>query len=114
MRVTGLQGREAGGYVHRSKIDNRKQIRPPAGIAVPNEGLPDHFLTRPAGLLAFRLRETPLPAPPPTPLPPIPDRPALLPFQTCDGCERAFRAPEPGRCRDCRNHPTLERLRAAG
>ncbi|PZH07961.1 helix-turn-helix domain-containing protein, partial [Streptomyces sp. NTH33] len=21
---------------------------------------------------------------------------------TCDGCERAFRAPEPGRCRDCR------------
>ncbi|GGZ54189.1 hypothetical protein GCM10010371_12210 [Streptomyces subrutilus] len=22
------------------------------------------------------------------------------PFQTCDGCERAFRAPAPGRCRD--------------
>lgn len=27
--------------------------------------LPDRFLTRPAGILAFRLRETPLPAPPP-------------------------------------------------
>ncbi|MFF3894455.1 hypothetical protein ACFYY3_14910 [Streptomyces sp. NPDC001812] len=76
--------------------------------------LPDHFLTRPAGILAFRLRETPLPAPPPAPLPPAPDRPAVLPFQTCDGCERAFRAPQPGHCRDCRNHPARERLRAAG
>ncbi|WP_055628094.1 hypothetical protein [Streptomyces hirsutus] len=76
--------------------------------------LPDHFLTRPVGLLAFRLRETPLPVPPPTPLSPAVDHPAASPFQTCDGCERAFRAPEPGRCRDCRNHPTLEHLRAAG
>ncbi|MFE9922194.1 hypothetical protein ACFYQA_11555 [Streptomyces sp. NPDC005774] len=67
--------------------------------------LPDHFLTRPAGILAFRLRETPLPAPPPAPLPSFAERPALLPFQTCEGCERAFRAPEPGqRCRDCRRH----------
>ncbi|MFF3893945.1 hypothetical protein ACFYY3_12280 [Streptomyces sp. NPDC001812] len=64
--------------------------------------LPDHFLTRPAGILAFRLRETPLPAPPPAPLPLAPGRPAVLPFQTCDGCERAFRAPQPGHCRDCR------------
>ncbi|MFD6324841.1 hypothetical protein ACFWOL_18680 [Streptomyces sp. NPDC058442] len=64
--------------------------------------LPDHFLTRPAGILAFRLRETPLPAPPPVPLSLAPDRPAVLPFQTCDGCERAFRAPQPGHCRDCR------------
>ncbi|MGW3682907.1 hypothetical protein [Streptomyces prasinus] len=67
--------------------------------------LPDHLLTRPAAILAFRLRETPLPAPPPAPLPSFPERPVLLPFQTCDGCERAFRAPEPGqRCRDCRRH----------
>ncbi|MEU3095770.1 hypothetical protein ABZ690_13360 [Streptomyces sp. NPDC006967] len=64
-------------------------------------GLPDPFLTRPVGILAFRLRETPLPAPPPVSLP---ARPAVPPFQTCDGCERAFRAPEPGRCRDCRRH----------
>ncbi|MFF0106211.1 hypothetical protein [Streptomyces hirsutus] len=73
--------------------------------------LPDHFLTRPVGLLAFRLRETPLPAPPPAPLPPLAERPAVLPFQTCDGCERAFRAPEPGRCRDCRRRE--EKLPAA-
>ncbi|WP_176954914.1 hypothetical protein [Streptomyces prasinopilosus] len=67
--------------------------------------LPDHFLARPAAILAFRLRETPLPAPPPAPLPSFAERPDLLPFQTCDGCERAFRAPEPGqRCRDCRRH----------
>ncbi|MFE4408279.1 hypothetical protein [Streptomyces sp. NPDC056821] len=72
--------------------------------------LPDRFLTRPAGILAFRLRETPLPAPPPL-RPPAERLPAVLPFQTCDGCERAFRAPEPGRCRDCRS---ANRLRAAG
>ncbi|MEV6589811.1 hypothetical protein [Streptomyces acidicola] len=73
--------------------------------------LPDHFLTRPAGILAFRLRETPLPAPPPRPLPDDATRPVVLPFQTCDGCERAFRAPEPGCCRDCRSG---DRLRSAG
>ncbi|WP_308407373.1 helix-turn-helix domain-containing protein [Streptomyces platensis] len=66
-------------------------------------------LKNPAGLLAHRLRELlppPLPAGPETP--PGPDRgedrssrPA--PFQTCDGCERAFRGREPGLCRDCRD-----------
>ncbi|MFI1565328.1 hypothetical protein ACH4ZX_20135 [Streptomyces sp. NPDC020490] len=73
--------------------------------------LPDHFLTRPARILAFRLRETPLPAPPPRPLDEHAPRPAVLPFQTCDGCERAFRAPEAGQCRECRRK---NRLRAAG
>ncbi|MFE3380786.1 hypothetical protein [Streptomyces anulatus] len=29
-------------------------------------------------------------------------RVTITPFQTCDGCERAFRSPTPGRCRDCR------------
>ncbi|MFJ2764728.1 hypothetical protein [Streptomyces prasinus] len=77
--------------------------------------LPDHLLARPAAILAFRLRETPLPAPPPAPLPSFPERPVLLPFQTCDGCERAFRAPEPGqRCRDCRGRLVQGPLRAAG
>ncbi|GGV69847.1 hypothetical protein GCM10010294_27280 [Streptomyces griseoloalbus] len=49
MRVTGLQARDADGYVRR---DNHKQIRPPAGTAIPNEGLtyqeaqPSQWLTR--------------------------------------------------------------------
>ncbi|WP_405880451.1 hypothetical protein OG762_18680 [Streptomyces sp. NBC_01136] len=64
------------------------------------DGLPAHFLARPARVLAHRLREVPLP-PPPAQSPP-PARPSALPWQTCDGCERAFRAPEPTSCRDCR------------
>ncbi|KNE80643.1 MULTISPECIES: hypothetical protein [Streptomyces] len=88
-----------------------------AGVEAPQitelltTGLPDRFHARPAGILAFRLRETPLPAPPPPPPAHPVDHPAVLPFQTCDGCERAFRAPVPGRCRDCRSE---EALRAAG
>ncbi|MFD5442187.1 hypothetical protein [Streptomyces tendae] len=76
--------------------------------------LPDRFRARPASFLAFRLRETPLPVPPSAPLPVTVERPAVLPFQTCDGCERAFRAEEPGHCRSCRNHLAGEHLRVAG
>ncbi|MGW0861234.1 winged helix DNA-binding protein [Streptomyces sp. NPDC002611] len=75
--------------------------------------LPDRLLSRPAGILAFRLREAPLPAPPPRPLAEGASRPVALPFQTCDGCERAFRAPEPGRCRGCRTREPGDLLRAA-
>ncbi|MFF9485943.1 hypothetical protein [Streptomyces sp. NPDC014676] len=70
------------------------------------EGLPDHLLTRPAGILAYRLRETPLPLPPPSPTR-RDERPTVLPFQTCDGCDKAFRAPEPGQCRSCRSGSRL-------
>ncbi|MEV5971807.1 helix-turn-helix domain-containing protein [Streptomyces sp. NPDC051921] len=52
-------------------------------------------LWRPAALLAHRLSER-LPAPPPF------RAPRQHPLQTCDGCERPFRAAAPGRCRDCR------------
>ncbi|MFH9585457.1 hypothetical protein ACH4LS_10025 [Streptomyces luteogriseus] len=76
--------------------------------------LPDRFRARPASVLAFRLRETPLPLPPRAPLPPDVERPVVLPFQTCDGCERAFRAEEPGHCRSCRDRLAGEGLRAAG
>ncbi|MEW2570726.1 hypothetical protein [Streptomyces sp. NPDC047070] len=72
--------------------------------------LPDTFLTRPAGLLAYRLKETPL-APPVRIGSPEPSvRPSVVPLRNCDGCDRAFRAPQPGRCRDCRSQ---EPFRAA-
>ncbi|MGW7454172.1 helix-turn-helix domain-containing protein [Streptomyces sp. NPDC054787] len=57
----------------------------------------------PAAVLAYRLTALLPPS-----LPPAPEAPAAVrpvgrpdPFQTCDGCERAFRAPHPGRCRTC-------------
>ena len=60
--------------------------------------LPEHFVARPARILAYRLKEPPLPAPAPPPPPP-----PVLPWQTCDGgCDRVFRAAHPGTCRDCR------------
>ncbi|MFE9066037.1 hypothetical protein [Streptomyces violaceusniger] len=61
--------------------------------------LPDRLLTRPARILAFRLGEPPLPVP--TPAAP-PSTPPALPWRTCDGCDRAFRSADGGRCRDCR------------
>ncbi|WP_405980230.1 helix-turn-helix domain-containing protein [Streptomyces sp. NBC_00158] len=56
----------------------------------------------PAAVIGYRLRAGIPPRMPATPPPAAgtavrrPD-----PWQNCDGCERAFRAPEPGRCRDC-------------
>jgi hypothetical protein len=64
--------------------------------------LPSEPLCRPAALLAHRLAAQLPPPPPfraPSPPPAAPDR-----FQTCDGCDRAFRAPTPGQCRDCRSN----------
>ncbi|MCX4823591.1 helix-turn-helix domain-containing protein [Streptomyces sp. NBC_01142] len=70
----------------------------PAQVARTLTGdLPAGIIRRPAGLLAHRLTQwlpPVLPAAPASAAPPDP-------FQTCDGCERAFRAPEPGRCSDC-------------
>ncbi|MFF0213723.1 helix-turn-helix domain-containing protein [Streptomyces vinaceus] len=56
-------------------------------------------LRSPASVLAYRLKAL---LPPHLPAAPEP-RPVRRPdpFQTCDGCERAFRSPRPGRCRDC-------------
>ncbi|WP_428986158.1 helix-turn-helix domain-containing protein [Streptomyces pyxinae] len=51
----------------------------------------------PAALLAHRLTAQLPPAP--AFRPPPAARPD--PIQTCDGCDRAFRAPAPGRCRAC-------------
>ncbi|MFJ3773671.1 helix-turn-helix domain-containing protein [Streptomyces sp. NPDC090075] len=65
-------------------------------------GLPQDPIKHPAAFLAHRLTAL---LPPQLPIPvslgaSAPARPD--PLQTCDGCERAFRAPGPGRCRDCR------------
>ncbi|MDQ0776273.1 hypothetical protein QF026_004739 [Streptomyces aurantiacus] len=74
--------------------------------------LPDHFLTRPARILAYRLKETPLGLPAPARGAELSERrPAVVPMWNCDGCDRGFRAAEPGRCRDCRSR---DQLRAAG
>ncbi|MFD3590809.1 helix-turn-helix domain-containing protein [Streptomyces sp. NPDC058683] len=64
--------------------------------------LPQDPVKHPAAFLAHRLASQlpphlPAPAPRDTPTPAHPD-----PFQTCEGCERAFRSARPGRCRDCR------------
>ncbi|MDQ1017274.1 helix-turn-helix domain-containing protein [Streptomyces afghaniensis] len=68
--------------------------------------LPDD-MRHPAGVLAHRLEHLlppPLPASPPAAsMRTGTARCRPHPFQTCDGCERAFRAPQAGRCRDCRS-----------
>ncbi|MFJ8842839.1 hypothetical protein ACIRFF_08040 [Streptomyces cyaneofuscatus] len=72
---------------------------------------PPKLLRHPAKLLKHRLAAL---LPPPLPgaddlAAPARPRIAVTPFQTCDGCERAFRAPTPGHCRDCRNaHGTAQ------
>ncbi|MGA5319692.1 helix-turn-helix domain-containing protein [Streptomyces seoulensis] len=64
-------------------------------------GLPA-VLESPAALIAYRLRnQLPLPLPALTP-PPVRPATASQPMRNCDGCDRGFRAAEPGRCRDCR------------
>ncbi|GAA3980985.1 helix-turn-helix domain-containing protein [Streptomyces plumbiresistens] len=63
--------------------------------------LPPEGPRRPAALLAHRLTAQ-LPPPPPFRAPTPPPEGARHPLQNCDGCDHAFRAPEPGRCRACR------------
>ncbi|NED13601.1 helix-turn-helix domain-containing protein [Streptomyces sp. SID9124] len=56
------------------------------------------LVRHPAGFVRNRLTALlppPLPATPEAP-------PAAIPLQDCDRCDRVFRAPEPGHCRDCR------------
>ncbi|MFF2328291.1 MULTISPECIES: helix-turn-helix domain-containing protein [unclassified Streptomyces] len=73
--------------------------------------LPAEGLRRPAGFLAHRLTAR-LPAPPPF-RPPTASSSRPLPLQNCEGCDRAFRATDPGECPDCRtdhSHPTARQL----
>ncbi|MEU6089008.1 helix-turn-helix domain-containing protein [Streptomyces sp. NPDC047085] len=76
-------------------------VPPIAVVRALTTGLPQDPIKHPAAFLAHRLTtQLPphLPTPPPSVMPPRPD-----PLQTCDGCDRAFRSPHPGRCRDCRS-----------
>ncbi|WP_231626381.1 helix-turn-helix domain-containing protein [Streptomyces apocyni] len=59
--------------------------------------LPVGEIPRPAGLLAFRLRQG-LPAE----LPAEPGGGTTDPMQNCEECDRGFRGPSPGCCGECR------------
>ncbi|MGX1909163.1 hypothetical protein ACWIID_09900 [Streptomyces phaeochromogenes] len=66
---------------------------------LPPEPVPIHH---PARFLEHRL-STLLPPPLPPASLPTAAAPAVVPLQTCDGCERAFRSHDPAAlCRDCR------------
>ncbi|AZM89609.1 helix-turn-helix domain-containing protein [Streptomyces sp. W1SF4] len=55
----------------------------------------------PAAVIGYRLRAGIPPRMPTAPPPAVNAARRPDPWQNCDGCERAFRAPGPGRCRDC-------------
>ncbi|KUO20353.1 helix-turn-helix domain-containing protein [Streptomyces dysideae] len=78
-----------------------RDVSPTAVRHALTSDLPPERLRRPAALLAHRLTAQ-LPPPPPFRAPAAPLPAVRHPFQTCDGCDRPFRAPAPGRCRDCR------------
>ncbi|MFI6930441.1 helix-turn-helix domain-containing protein [Streptomyces sp. NPDC050287] len=78
-----------------------RDVSPTAVRQALTTDLPPEGLRRPAAFLAHRLSAQ-LPPPPPFRAA-SPSPTARHPLQTCDGCDRAFRAPQPGRCRDCRN-----------
>ncbi|MFD0376288.1 helix-turn-helix domain-containing protein [Streptomyces sp. NPDC127112] len=63
-------------------------------------GLPDDMRSAVA-VLGYRLRAGLPPELPPEAPAPREERLRPDPLQNCDGCDKAFRAPEPGRCRTC-------------
>lgn len=91
-----------------------EQLAPGAAAWLENDAHPDairHALTsdlpqplkHPAKLLKHRLTRLLPPALPGVQEVDPPRRTLTTPFQTCEGCDRAFRSPAPGHCRDCRD-----------
>lgn len=78
-----------------------RDVAPAAVRHALTHDMPPEGPRRPAALLAHRLTAL-LPPPPPFRTPAKPSPPVRHPLHNCDSCDRAFRAPEPGRCRDCR------------
>ncbi|MEU5093197.1 helix-turn-helix domain-containing protein [Streptomyces sp. NPDC020996] len=76
-----------------------RDVAPAAVRRALTADLPPEGVRRPAALLAHRLADQ-LPPPPPLRAPSSPP-PTRQPLQNCGGCDRAFRAPTPGRCRKC-------------
>ncbi|MDG5801356.1 hypothetical protein P9869_01455 [Streptomyces ossamyceticus] len=64
--------------------------------------LPADLLVRPVGILAYRLKETPLTAAA-TKTPEPSERPVVLDMRNCDGCDRGFRSAGHSHCRACRS-----------
>ena len=78
-----------------------RDVSPTAVRQALTADLPPEGPRRPAALLAHRLMAL-LPPPPPFRTPAAPPPSAPHPMRNCDGCDRGFRGPEPGLCRDCR------------
>ncbi|WP_327709372.1 helix-turn-helix domain-containing protein [Streptomyces sp. NBC_00464] len=70
----------------------------PAAIRRALTGELPELMKYPVKFLGHRLTELL-----PPPLPPAGRPPLYDPMQNCDGCDRAFRAPEPGNCAECRS-----------
>lgn len=81
-----------------------RDVGPAAVAQALTVDLPPDPLRRPAAFLAHRLAAQ-LPPPPPFRAP-DPPPPVRGPSATCGGCDRPFRSPTTGLCRDCRtDHP---------
>lgn len=78
-----------------------REVPPEAVRHALTSDLPPDGPRRPAALLAHRLTALLPPPPVAASVPPI-----RHPLQNCDACDRAFRAPEPGCCFDCRTPDT--------
>ncbi|MFI5568685.1 helix-turn-helix domain-containing protein [Streptomyces sp. NPDC051740] len=78
-----------------------RDVTPAAVRRALTADLPPEGVRRPAAFLAHRLADQ-LPPLPPFRAPAAAPPPVRHPLQNCDGCDHAFRAPHPGRCRACR------------